>query len=116
MLPTRGLTVLMVLLGYRQVSAPLVKLQKTLKESLEQPWLGSIQYSPAEGDEKKTIRFSIIHLLKRSDPHINNMKTRWRKPVLTVFEVRLTEVQVLASAGWAFLGSQREAHGLNLLS
>ncbi len=40
----------MLLLGYRHVSAPLVKLQKTLKESLEQPWLGSIQYSPAEGD------------------------------------------------------------------
>lgn len=37
------LTVLMLLLGYRHVSAALVKLQKTLKESLEQPWLGSIQ-------------------------------------------------------------------------
>lgn len=31
-----GLTVLMSLLGYRHVS-PAVKLQKTLKESLEQP-------------------------------------------------------------------------------
>ena len=43
---------LMLLLGYRHVSAPLVKLQKTLKESLEQPWLGSIQYSPAEEDRE----------------------------------------------------------------
>ncbi len=48
---------LMLLLGYRHVSAPLVKLQKTLKESLEQPWLGSIQYSPAEGDtEAKKVK------------------------------------------------------------
>lgn len=52
MLLTHGLTVLMLFLGYRQVSAPFVKLQKTLKESLEQPWLGSIQYSPAEGDRE----------------------------------------------------------------
>lgn len=42
----------MFLLGYRQVSAPLVKLQKTLNESLEQPWLGSIQYSPTEGSKE----------------------------------------------------------------
>lgn len=46
-----GLTVLMLLLGFRHVS-PLVKLQKTFRESLEQPWLGSIQYSPAEGDRE----------------------------------------------------------------
>ena len=48
-----ALTVLLALLGYRQVSAaPLVKLQNTLKESREQPWLGSIQYSPAVGDRE----------------------------------------------------------------
>lgn len=34
-----------------QVSPPAVKLQYTLKESPEQPWLGSIQYSP-KTDEK----------------------------------------------------------------
>lgn len=39
----------MLFVGYRQVSAPFVKLQKTLKESLEQPWFGSIQYSPVGG-------------------------------------------------------------------
>lgn len=48
------LTVLLLVLGWRHVSAPLVKLQKTLKESLEQPWLGSIQYSPAGGDRDKS--------------------------------------------------------------
>lgn len=47
-----GLTVLTSLLGYKHVS-PALKLQKTLKESLEQPWLGSIQYSPAGGDREK---------------------------------------------------------------
>lgn len=46
----------MFLLGYRHVSAPTVKLQKTLKESLEQPWLGSIQYSPAGGDKETNVK------------------------------------------------------------
>lgn len=32
--------------GKIQVSPPAVKLQYTLKESLEHPWLGSTQYSP----------------------------------------------------------------------
>lgn len=50
------------MLGYRHVSAPLVKLQKTLKESLEQPWLGSIQYSPAEGD-RKTKQMYVIKIM-----------------------------------------------------
>lgn len=35
---------------------------------------------------------------------------------LTVFEVWLAEVQVLAGAGRAVLGAQRETHGLDLLS
>ena len=48
---------LLARLGYRQVSAdPLVKLQSTLKESREQPWLGSIQYSPAGGDRELKTR------------------------------------------------------------
>lgn len=34
-----------------QVSPPAVKLQYTLKESPEQPWLGSIQYSPKMKDK-----------------------------------------------------------------
>lgn len=32
--------------GKTQVAPPAVKLQYTLKESREQPWLGSTQYSP----------------------------------------------------------------------
>lgn len=35
---------------------------------------------------------------------------------LTVFEVWLTEVQVLAGACRTVLGAQRETHGLDLLS
>lgn len=35
---------------------------------------------------------------------------------LTVFEVRLAKVQVLAGASGAVLGAQREAHVLDLLS
>lgn len=34
-----------------QVSPPAVKLQYTLKESPEQPWLGSIQYSPKTNEK-----------------------------------------------------------------
>lgn len=34
-----------------QVSPPAVKLQYTLKESPEQPWLGSIQYSPTTNEK-----------------------------------------------------------------
>lgn len=41
-----ALTASNFLSGKRQVSPPAVKLQKTLKASREQPWLGSIQYSP----------------------------------------------------------------------
>lgn len=102
----------MLLLGYRQVSAPLVKLQKTLKESLEQPWLGSIQYSPAEGDRET----------KQGGKPDGGSRTlsRWRLHIwvdsLTVFELRLAEVQVLAGAGRAVLGAERETHSLDLLS
>lgn len=64
------LTVLMLMLGWRHVSAPLVKLQKTLKESLEQPWLGSIQYSPAGGDRDESRWEPRIHQDPGSTFHI----------------------------------------------
>lgn len=45
--------------------------------------------------------------------------SRWQVKLwvdsLTVFEVWLAEVQVLAGAGRAVLGAQRETHGLDLL-
>lgn len=41
--------------GYRHVSPCAVKLQKALKASLWQPWLGSIQYSPGEAKKQTNV-------------------------------------------------------------
>lgn len=125
---------LTLLLGYRHVSAPLVKLQKTLKESLEQPWLGSIQYSPAEGD-RKTKQMYVIKIIALyvytervylKSAEMTVITTSGPKPAwdlscdwvtcLTVFELGLAEVQVLAGACRTVLGAERETHGLDLLS
>lgn len=47
---------------------------------------------------------------------LNSPGLGWSVPAdLTVLEVRLAELQVLAGAAGAVLGAQREAHGLDLL-
>ncbi len=51
------LTPSLFLSGKMQLSPPAVKLQYTLKVSLEQPWFGSIQYSPENRETRAIISF-----------------------------------------------------------
>lgn len=55
-------------------------------------------------------------LINKNVQHYKRLQVNLWVEFLTVFEVWLAEVQVLAGAGGAVLGAQREAHVLDLLS
>lgn len=84
-----------------------MKLQKTLKASREQPWLGSIQYSPGEEGKKD----------RRTDgagpaPHFFAPPLPSR--ALTVLQVGVAELQLLADARGALGGAQGSPQLLDL--
>ena len=137
-LPSLKLTASNFLSGKRQVSPPAVKLQKTRKASREQPWLGSIQYSPGkEGrkDRQMDRRSGSPLALAKPWPATRRTGTAWHDiksppfprrgfwcPLslrlvpqnLTVLEVRVAKLQLPADPRGALGGAQGPSQLLHL--